>query len=256
MSKKKKQNKNKAAYKGGIIVGSLLRPVIMFFGFIIKFILKLFSFFGLWIPLVYAAFGGLLYLVFDFNPFWLDVYGMLYLCGALACIVAAAVISIRNVVVKPARTIYQGYKHPFWKKYDEDEEDYAYIDNAEKAETVKSYKKEADLNPPEIESFKETRREKGIGEYLIPSSDFVSASVEEEEDKRRSLNLDWLPKIDSTEPESPNMRSVYSAERPKIYFSELNPDLLVHEYSDRFELYRVNGKNLIFDSVKFRGQEL
>lgn len=237
-----------------MIIGSLLRPVVLFFGFLLKIIIKVFSFFGLWIPLVYAAFGGLLYLVFDFNPFTLDVYGTLYLCGALACVVAAAIISIRNVIVRPARSIYQGYKHPFWEKRDEDaDEDYDYGRGAQKAEAVKSYKKEAELNPPEIEYFKEERPNRNLGDYLLPVDDFAAATDTEIEDRRNSLNLDWLPQINNSEPETTDMRSFYKVERPKVYFSELDPDLLVHEFSDRFELYRVNGTKLVLDSIKYRG---
>lgn len=41
-------------------------------------------------------------------------------------------------------------------------------------------------------------------------------------------------------------------EHPEIYRSEVNQDLIIYEYSDRFEIYEHNGNNLDYVETKYR----
>lgn len=249
-----KEKSKKKANKTGLFVGSVLRSIVVFFGFILKFILKFVTVFGLWIPLIYASFGLILYLALDFNPFRLDTLGTLYLCGAIATVVCAAVIAVRNIVVKPVKSIYQGYKHPIWEKNREEAiaKELEMEKTVGKMETVRRYKKEVHLNPPEIEEFRSKTESDSMPDFLLPIEDFTVKTEREKDMVKYSLFPDWLPQIDKEEPQNVVVKSIPSAEKPEIYFSNLEPDTLVHEYSDRFELFKVAGSRTIPIGVEYK----
>lgn len=249
MGKKPKNSKSAV----GVIVGSILRTITLFFGFIFKVLFKILTLFGLWLPLAYALFGLILYLIFKFNPFVLDVWGTLYLCGAVASVVGALIIAVRNVIVKPAKSVYQGYKHPIWEKNREEKlaREQETDKKAGRLEVVRNYKREAKLNPPEIEDFTPPERDK-IEDYLIPIEDFSNRTAKEREAAELSLYPDWLPKHSETDTENVQIMSLPSAEKPQVYFSKLEPDLLIHEYADRFETFRVCGGREIPLGVEYK----
>lgn len=250
----KKKAKKKSKNRVGLVVGSILRSIVEFLAFFFKVVFKILTFFGLWIPLIYAAFGWILYLALDFNPFKFDTLGTLYLCGGLACVVAAAIISVRNVIVKPAKSIYNGYKHPIWKKAEEEEIDKEaeFLKYAERSETVKNYKKESRYNPPEIEDFRLPKENDYSADYLLPIEDFSARTESEKCGGKYSLNLDWLPKIEDNDTETVSVRALPKEEEPLVYFSKIKPELLIHEYSDRFEVFRMAGEKCIPVEVKYK----
>ena len=61
-------------------------------------------------------------------------------------------------------------------------------------------------------------------------------------------SLDWIPKQDPTAA----INADQTGERPDVYFSTLKPDILVHEYHDRFELFRVEGNKLVSIGTEFK----
>lgn len=247
--KSKKVKKNTA----GIIAGSILRSVVLFFGFILKILFKAVTIFGLWLPIAYALFGLIMFWIFDFNPFLFDTLGTLYLCGAIACVIGAAIIAVRNVLIKPAKAVYQGYKHPIWEKNREEEleREREIEKQAGKLETVRRYKKEARLNPPEIADYVPAK-ESALGDFLLPIEDFTVRTDREKYDAGHALYPDWLPQISNKDTETVTVKSMPKAEKPEIYFSRLEPDLLIHEYSDRFELYRVAGNRTLPEGVEYK----
>ena len=226
----------RARASAGEVTGSVLRSFFDFLFFLFKIIYKFLKIFGLWIPLLYALFGLILYWAFGFNPFNFDALGTLYLCGAIACVIASAIISVKNVVVKPAKSIIKGFRNPVWKKKEQDS-----YENVDKAEIIKSDKNEEKLNPPKIEKFVESDEE--IMERLFLPTDDFAPDGKEIEDKKYSSYPDWLPEVDNYGDN--HVASVYKNEVPQIYFSKLEPDILVHEYSDRFELFRLEGTKTI-----------
>ncbi len=260
MKKKETAKKKNPGNTLGVIIGSVLRSLVLFFGFFLKIIFKIFTLFGLWIPLVYALFGVLLYLAFDFNPFDFGSWGTLYLCGTIVCVIAAAVVAVRNLIVKPARSVYQGYKHPFWEKnrLDAIEQEKEFEKNVGKWNTVRQYKKDKKFQPPEIAAFDENDLSAPIetkdkfSSFLLPIEDFNARTEEEKKAKKYSLDLDWLPKKEEKEPQKTVIKATPSAETPEIYFSNLEPDILVHEYTDRFELFRVAGTKTIPVGVEYK----
>lgn len=112
-SDKKKQPEGCLA---GIYMGSALRSIVEFSVFVLRILTKILIIFGLWVPAVYAIFGLIMYLAFDFSPFDFSTYSTIYLSGAVACVVCSLIISVKNIIIKPAKSIYKGYKHPFWEK--------------------------------------------------------------------------------------------------------------------------------------------
>ena len=82
---------------GGKIFGILFKAIDIAITTVAKFI----AYFGLYIPLVYLIYGGILWLSLDFNPFGGGVDGNLYVFGFALCFVCALIISVRNLIIKP-----------------------------------------------------------------------------------------------------------------------------------------------------------
>lgn len=234
----------------GVLAGSVLKGIVTVLKFLTTLIAKLLIVFGLWIPLLYAAVGGVLYLAFQFNPFDLSLYSTLYLSGAVACVLCSLVISVKNIIVKPAKSVYEGYKHPVWEKNREqkiaiEKGDFVPEDKTENleirpkdetiAEILRRRRKEKKLAPPPIDEYdnKPKRERNAVGKKdleLYPES--------------------YLPK--RQEEKVSAITGVTNFERPKIYFSVNEPDILVHEYSDRFELYRYENNRTTLDRVEYK----
>ncbi|MBR1748044.1 MAG: hypothetical protein IJ735_07580 [Clostridia bacterium] len=237
--KKNKETKKKPS--AGEVIGSALRVIVDFFVFFVKTVAKFLAYTGLWIPLLYVLFGFVLYWTLGFDPIQLDVWGALYLSGAVACVLACLIILVRNAIVRPVKNIVRGYKNPIWKRRKFDE----------KTEAVRSDKLDKKFSPPKIEDYSPMEEEKI--EYLAPIEDFAVKNDEETRHAQYSLYPDWLPKIDDTGSQTePHVVSVAREEAPKIYRSGLDPDVVVHEYSDRFELYKIKGGKEVNIGVEFK----
>ncbi len=234
----------------GTFIGTIIRSVAIVLGFILKVICKACTLLGLWIPIIYSLFGVALYLIFKFNPFAFDTLGTLYLCGGIACVIGSAIIAVRNLIVRPVKSIYNGYKHPLWEKA----EDAKNIEKKEEESRWSRYKKEKETEkylPPEVPQWERpvTKRTVDYGSFLAPLDDFDEVLKEERSEK---ISLDWLPKRNRKEAENVNIVAETPTEKPQVYFSALEPDILVHEYSDRFELYRVNGNRTTPVGVEYK----
>ena len=236
----KKNKKTKRKPNAGEVIGSGLRALVEFFVFLCKVIGKFLKFTGLWIPLLYGLFGLILYWTLGFDPIRLDVWGTLYLCGMIACVLACAVLLIRNLVVRPVKSIVRGYKNPVWrKKYDLP------------TESVRTDKLDKKYSPPEIKDY--LPEKENTVEYLAPISDFAEKNEEESRLASFSLYPDWLPKVDETDSQRVNyMGSEPTRESPKVYRSALQPDVIVYEYEDRFELYKERGGERVQIGVEFK----
>lgn len=64
--------------------------------------------FGLYIPLAYLAYGGVLYLVFGFELFVGGTDGGLYVFGFVLSLICSVIITVRNLVVKPLGEYFRG----------------------------------------------------------------------------------------------------------------------------------------------------
>ena len=170
----------KSGCAAGLILGSALRLLALILEFFIRLIANLLVFFGLWVPFLYSILGLCLYFFLDFNPLDWDLEGQLYFAGLAVCLVCSGVITIRNLVLKPAKSVVKGYKEPLWKK-----------------DREKKVKKDMRAYPSE------TLREE----------------IEE---------------------------------RPNIYYSAIEEDTLIHEYSDRFEIFRLHDNRAKLDRIEYK----
>ncbi|NLZ25739.1 MAG: hypothetical protein GX891_04690 [Clostridiales bacterium] len=82
---------------GGKIFGVLFKAIDIAITVVAKFIV----YFGLYIPLLYLIYGGVLWLTLDFNPFGGGVNTNLYLFGLGLSFVCSVIIAVRNLIIKP-----------------------------------------------------------------------------------------------------------------------------------------------------------
>jgi hypothetical protein len=239
----------------GLLIGTVIRTFIMVVEFLSRILAKILVLFGLWIPLIYAIFGVILYYIFHFNPFDFSLYSTLYLSGAAACVVSCLIISIRNIVIRPARSVYEGYKHPLWER---NREKNIETEDAEFAEYVVKKKSEI-LAPSEIDDFATKKyRKKSVG-FLVPGDDFQQKELPSARnyditpvDKNFAYNVNFNDNsYFNTESMLP---SKIITQKPHVYFSKLEPELLVHEYNDRFELFRIENHRSILDRVEYKDE--
>lgn len=239
----------------GLLIGTLLRTLIVVVEFLSRLLAKVLVLFGLWIPLIYAIFGVILYYVFHFNPFDFSIYSTLYLSGAAACVVSSLIISIRNIILRPAKSVYDGYKHPLWERHrdeniekeEEEFQDYVLKKRAEK------------LVPEEIEDFSTHKYRKKQVEFLPPNEDFAPKELASSVKSapiydRYAYNVNFNDNKPSFTNKEPMLAPAIRQEKPQVYFSKLEPELLVHEYSDRFELFKIVNHRSVLDRVEYKDE--
>lgn len=210
---KRRRDTEKKGCAFGLMAGSALRALVTFFKYFFIFLFRLMSKLGLWVPAIYAVFGLVLNLAFDFNPFDKSIDAWLYIAGLGITIACALVISFRNIILKPSRKIIEGYRYPVW--------------NRDREGNIVRYRTPADADryPPGWAEEREARRE-----------------------KRKKKTEKPAP---APEPEQEPYR-----ERPKIYYSARERDTLIHEYSDRFEVFRVVDGKTLLHKVEYKNYDL
>lgn len=236
------------------ILGAIAGGFVAILKGFVRLFLKITVTFGLWLPALYALLGVILHFGAGFDPFGFDVYSIIYLSGGVACVVCAVIISVRNILVMPVRSAVAKRKEKVNDKWADEE--FAAREQAEKAAKEKRERK---LSPPEADDYpkfdEEEKDEKSeeknefddeIPEYLI------DADEDGEKEKTASeLLFDWVPQKKEVK-EKPKMASVPKKEIPEVYFSKLNPNILVHEYADRFELFKVIGDKTEYVGVEYK----
>ena len=68
---------------------------------------KIIYYFGLYFPIVYSLYGVVLYFVFDFNPFVLDVNGKLFMFGFALSLLAMVIKAVKNLIIRPYKKYFQ-----------------------------------------------------------------------------------------------------------------------------------------------------
>ncbi len=168
-------------------MGSAIKLLALFLELIIRIVANLLVFFGLWVPFLYSFMGLMLYLFLEFNPLDWTLEGQLYVAGLAASLVCSIIITVRNLVLKPAKSVFKGFKEPLWKK-------------------EKTQKKD------ELRSPKTEREALQQGHPAPPPNDI----------------------------------------RPQIYYSALEENTLIHEYPDRFEIYRLENNHARIDRIEYK----
>lgn len=233
----------------GLAIGTLIKAVTVAVNFSARVLSKLLVLFGLWIPLVYALFGVLLHFAFNFNPLDFSLYSSLYLSGAAACVVCCVIISVRNIIVRPARSVFDGYKHPLWEKRREEK----IAQEEDEYQSYLSEKRPETLSPPDIDDLETKKYRKKTVDFLPPAGDFRYYG--EENCVNAGAQLEYSPNgysVPRASEAEPIIFGTARKDKPLVYFSKLEPDLLVHEYGDRFELFRIENGRSIFERAEYK----
>ena len=251
----------------GLLLGSILRALVSVLFGIAKAVAAILWYTGLWVPALYALFGGVLYLVWQFNPFAGGVYETLYLVGFALCVVIFLIILVRNAVVKPFRSVAEGFRNPIWKKQDDEakkkEKEKEEIPEWEKKREEKRRCKaiERGRNITEERARKEAGKEAYREESDSPQRRRAERSVYDENESSGNLDDIYGYRKTSAAKEKeydPFYDDIYGydavsiKEEPKIYLSAVEADTLIHEYSDRFEVYDLDGGKKTLRSIEYK----
>ena len=74
---------------------------------IVEIVAKVIFFLGLWVPLLYLAYGGILKLIYKgFYLLSADTNSIIYLLGFILTIVISIIITIKNLIYRPFKKIF------------------------------------------------------------------------------------------------------------------------------------------------------
>lgn len=216
---------------------------------IIRLLLRLFFVTGIWIPTAYALLGVVLYYGFDIQILDFEIYSIIYLCGACACVVGFLFIFVKNVIIQPVKNYKERKKR---RKEMVDKPGYS---------GIKDETEEQNVNPIEQEEFKVST---DVSEVVKPEPR-LQVTNNADEDIIKKLIASDLERYENSlsqkkkeqanaEQEEQMFSQVKSEpmERPQVYFSSLQDNLLVHEYSDRYELFIVTNGKPRFKGVEYK----
>ncbi|MFI3229315.1 MAG: hypothetical protein R3Y23_04055 [Bacillota bacterium] len=206
---------------------------------IIKFILTpvfyVLSAFCLWLPVLYCAFGYALMYFMGFNPFALDANSLYYLIGLAICILVSAIMIARKRHNK--REVRKKEREEEREKEQELAEKRAQKRaNRNKVFPKKSSKQTAYFEEEdEHDSRARAHKKNKYSKKSENSRDTISSSARKMAENPHSYSQ--FNKEQFVRPE------VRYAEVPKVYFSSREENTLIHEYNDRFEVFRIiNGE--------------
>ena len=245
-------------------------------GKLLKCILQVVSglivFFGLYIPLFYFVFGLVLLGTTDFQFGGTGTYQILYYVGLGICCLAAVIISIRNLLVRPLSHVFAPIKEYREERRRERERE----DRERGRDDRRDYD---DRDRRDYDDRRDYRRDYDDRRDSRYDSD---DDYYDRRDPRDDYRRDYPPRrayADDYEPyerqgprppyryegrdqrdeyydgryEDPRGRS-YEPERPLIYYSNRRPGVLVKEYSDRFELFREDATGRRYIGTEYKDE--
>ncbi len=238
--------------------------------FIMKPIFYIIRTLCLWLPIIYVAFGYVLNTTYGFNPLSMDNNSILYLIGLGISIIVALVFFVQKKRKEKAK---ERSKH---KKDSELEEEskpkstkFAKERKEKRAKKEQRSKHEASSEREEETENNNKRQhlthedDRGVFEQpRYRESEQASYRREPESPRYREQAREQVREQASyrREPEPPRYREQASypqeparvqetpryQEQPQVYFSSREENTLIHEYNNRFEVYRlVNGERKI-----------
>lgn len=89
----------------GFAGAGILSVLTRFVGYVIRFLSTVMLYFGLYIPFFYLLYGLIIHLTLNVALFNFSVNSQLYLLGILLCLVCAVIISVRNLVLEPIKSV-------------------------------------------------------------------------------------------------------------------------------------------------------
>lgn len=271
--KKKEKETPKQKHSAGYVFGSILR---FFFNLLCKYT-------GLWVVVLYGIIGLIIWPIKE-NPFKFDfkfashsAMQLGYMIGFWLAALISAIITFKKLIINPMKNVVKGFKNPVWEKESSNRSVKEQKDLEEnKSEEQNEIKKEKDsvLLPPKGEDrltkrrIKKAKKERKLLARAVRQKVHKPEEIVEEESLEEIETTPIAPPIYTPPPQytppapySPYSNSPFTAnpytppkEEPKIYLAKLEPNTLIHEYSDRFEVYRlVNGK-AVKDRVEFKNK--
>lgn len=210
---------------GGVLLGSALRALLFLLNGLFKLIVNILVFFGLWAPFFYALLGGVLYLLFRFDPLSGSVDSKIYLAGFAGSLLCALLITLKNIFDRPAKSVAEGFRKPIWKKQEEEDKE------RREEEASRRRRRNADRED---------------------DRDYDRDYDREERLRRRYEEAPLRRYNDEEERERYPRRQNPAPQTPKIYYSALEQDTLVHEYDDRFEVFRIRDGRPVLDKVEYK----
>lgn len=254
MAKKKKENKNWKNAEKGEKFGSFLKLIFNVF----------FKYTGLGLVIIYGIFGLILYLKSKVNPFlkFDSIPHIWFNIGLFLVLLICIIIIVRNLIVKPMKGVVKGFRQPVWKKQEDDSS--SGQDDFESEKTDLQIRDSKGRLPTARQVRKAKKERKKLEKQVknTPMQEYQEESVDYGfEPISMNQNRPQEPYIEQVayNPYSNNPAPVptsYSSpkEEPKIYMSALEPNILIHEYSDRFEVYRMINGRAIRDRIEFKNR--
>lgn len=232
-----------------MIAWTVIKLIFKLLAVLVKVLASLLVFFGLYIPLFYGVFGIVLLATTEFTFGGTGTDQVLYYVGFGLCCVAAVIISVRNLIVRPLSAVFA----PFTEYREEVRRARQGMkkDEEEGAGAPKSYRDprgydprygQQDGYPPYGEQYSDRYADgQPYGDYRphAPYYESPRAPYEEPPAYRREETSPQGGYVPYREEDYGRNSRPYAPipERPLIYYSKRRPGVLVKEYSDRFELF-------------------
>lgn len=244
---------------GGIISG-LLKALWTAIKAVTDFIAKLLWYTGLFVPALYALFGGVLYLGWGFNPFETGTYPLLYRIGFYLSVAVAVMIVYRRLT----KNLREKQKERRKAEEEQRRKEEARRRKEERARRREEERRDVEYREKYLKKRREARRAKKKASETEPDEDYTfDEAVRLSERGRAEYEKLYAPDvIYDTSNEPMGTRKSYYGHLdddysdgeviPKIYMSALEKDVLVHEYPDRFEVYKLDGGKKTLDRIEYR----
>jgi len=240
---------------------------------IVRAIFKILKFFGLWVPVCYIIFGFVLSAKYGFSPFESDFFSRLFWGGFIGSVICSIIITFRSIFITPFKSKRELNKtKEELKKFIESEnlrEREFHIKRQESlAEKEKSLaRKEWELNQKMKKiSKKRTRAEKRflrapqeqeidfgyLDKKTVPAPEVeapLTISMKKTKNKAPFVGSDKMATY--RKPLMPQEIAEQEG-KPAIYNSAIDPNLLIHEYKDRFVVYREEGSRVKLEKVEYK----
>ncbi len=223
-----------------LAVWGFLKLVFKLLKSVIQVLSSLIVFLGLYIPLFYVFFGLILLATTDFTFGGTGTDQMLYYIGLGLCCVASAIITIRNLLIRPISSVFAAFR-----KEDAPARSRSYRDRDDEYDRKRRYAFE-----DEGTQRAEYRRRDGAcfyreeDDYAYDGPSYRDRSFYQKRNERfpedRVDGYTSVREKYSSHSSDMSYRETdrnIGAERPLIYYSKRRPGVLVKEYSDRFELF-------------------
>ncbi len=223
---------------------------------IIRGIAKLIKFFGLWVPLAYIALGIFLYVKYDFAILSFDLWSILYIAGFIASLICVVIITVKNIIYKTFHKKIEEKKHA--KQFKE----------IIRAENLKE--REYNLKRHQEISEKEEALARRENELILKQKKLAGkqSRTQRRQERKKEGEVDFSYLDSKTAPAyntpiSPYYNLEYSQnvnmqadsrfyEQPAIYKSAIDASLLIHEFSDRFVVYREQNGRVKLEKVEYK----